>query len=196
MPAVSIIEPTSFRAMPWRNGLGTTIELLKQDRPDGDGFAWRLSKADVTADGAFSNFNGYDRTLLLLEGKGLTLDCDGTIHRLGKALQSAQFSGDDQTLATLHDGPVKDFNIMVDRQHCSARVSSATRPEESTIDLDSDILLVYAVDGELSLSGPEIVVPAIPPGHLCVVRDPLNGSLLCCGASHIAVQISHRAASA
>jgi environmental stress-induced protein Ves len=196
MTAVSIIEPASFRAMPWRNGLGTTIELLKQDLPDGDGFVWRLSMADVTVDGAFSNFSGYDRTLLLLEGKGLTLDCDGTIHRLGKALQSAQFSGDDQTLATLHDGPVKDFNIMVDRQHCSARVSSATRPEESTIDLDSDILLVYAVDGKLSLSGPEIDVPAIPPGHLCVVRDPVNGSLLCCGASHIAVQISHRAASA
>ena len=181
--------------MPWRNGLGTTIELLKQDLPDGDGFAWRLSMADVTTNGEFSNFGGYERTLLLLEGNGLTLDCDGAIHRLEKPLQSARFSGDDQTVATLHDGPVKDFNIMVQRQRCSARVSSAQHPDESTLDVNGDILLVYAVDGELNLSGPEISVPVILSGHLCVVQDPANGSLLCHGASHIAVQISYHPSS-
>jgi hypothetical protein len=178
--------------MPWRNGLGTTIELLKQDLPCGDGFAWRLSMADVTTNGAFSNFSGYQRTLLLLEGKGLTLESNGASHRLEKPLQSARFSGDDQTFATLHDGPVKDFNVMVQRQHCSARVSSALHPDESTLDVDGDILLVYAVDGELSLSVPEISVPS---GHLCVVQDPGKGSLMCRGASHIAVQISHHPSS-
>jgi environmental stress-induced protein Ves len=188
---ITIIEPASFRAMPWRNGLGTTIELLKQGLPDGKGFAWRLSMADVTTNGEFSNFSGYERTLLLLEGNGLTLACDGANHRLEKPLQSARFSGDDQTFATLHDGPVKDFNVMVRRQLCSARVSSSVHPDESTLDADGNILLVYAVDGELSLSGPEISVPVIPPGHLCVVQDPASGSLLCRGASHIAVQISY-----
>ena len=190
MTGATIIEPVNFHAMPWRNGLGTTIELLKQDLPDSNGFSWRLSMADVTTDGEFSNFSGYNRTLLLLEGNGLTLDCDNVIHRLEKPLQSARFSGDDQTVATLHDGPVKDFNIMVQRQHCSARVSSAQH-QESVLDVDGDILLIYAVDGELSLSGPEVSVQAIPSGHLCVVKDPVNGSWLCRGASHIAVQISH-----
>jgi hypothetical protein len=194
MTEVTIIEPASFSAMPWRNGLGTTIELLKQDLPDGNGFAWRLSMADVTTNGAFSNFSGYDRTLLLLEGNGLTLDCDGANHRLEKPLQSARFSGDDQTFATLHDGPVKDFNIMVQRQRCSARVSSAQH-QESAIDVDGDILLVYAVDGELNLSGPEISVPIILSGHLCVVQGPVNGSWLCRGANHIAVQIRHHPSS-
>ena len=194
MSDVTIIEPASFKAMPWRNGLGTTIELLKQDLPDGDGFAWRLSMADVTTNGEFSNFSGYDRTLLLLEGKGLTLDCDGAIHRLEKPLQSARFSGDDQTVATLHDGPVKDFNIMVQRQHCSARVSSAQH-QESVLDVDGDILLVYAVDGRLILSGPEIGAIGVPSGHLCVVQDPADGSWLCRGASHIAVQISYHPSS-
>jgi environmental stress-induced protein Ves len=194
MTEVTIIEPASFRAMPWRNGLGTTIELLKQDLPDGDGFAWRLSMADVTANGEFSNFSGYDRTLLFLEGNGLTLDCDGAIHRLEKPLQSANFSGDDQTCATLHDGPIKDFNIMVQRQHCSARVSCALR-QESTLDVDGDILLVYAVGGDLSLSGSETSVIGVPSGHLCVVQDPANGSWYCRDASHIAVQISYHPSS-
>jgi environmental stress-induced protein Ves len=192
---VTIIEPASFNAMPWRNGLGTTIELLKQDLTDGDGFAWRLSMADVTTNGEFSNFSGYARTLLLLEGNGLTLDCDGAIHRLEKPLQSANFSGDNQTCATLHDGPIKDFNIMVQLQHCSAQVSSAQHPDESVLDVDGEILLVYAVDGELSLSGPGISAPDVPSGHLCVVQDPANGSWLCRGASHIAVQISYHPSS-
>jgi hypothetical protein len=191
----NLIEPTSYRAMPWRNGLGTTIELLKQDLPDGDGFAWRLSMAEVATDGEFSNFSGYDRTLLLLEGNGLTLDCDGVSHRLEKPLQLARFSGDEQTRAILHDGPVKDFNIMARRRHCSARVSSAIHPAESTLDVDGDILLVYAVDGGLSLSGPDISTMSIPPAHLGVVQDPARGSWLCRGASHIAVQISHHPAS-
>jgi hypothetical protein len=190
----SIIEPTSYIAMPWRNGLGTTIELLKQDLPDGDRFAWRLSMAEVASDGKFSNFSGYDRTLLLLEGRGLSLDCAGVSHRLEKPLQLARFSGDEQTCATLHDGPVKDFNIMTQRRHCSARVCSAIHPEESTIDVDGDILLVYAVDGGLSLRGPDISATHIPPGHLGVVQGPVQGSWLCRGASHIAVQISHHPA--
>jgi len=177
--------------MPWRNGLGTTVELLKQDRADGDGFVWRLSMADVTTDGEFSNFAGYDRSLLLLEGNGLTLDCDGIQHRLEQPLQAARFRGEDATVASLHDGPVKDFNVMTSRQFCSAQVSSAVRAEASKLDVDADILLLYVVDDELAVHGLEINNLNIPSGHLYVVHDPARGSLHCHGASYIATQITH-----
>jgi len=186
-----ILGPDTFRAMPWRNGLGTTIELLKQDLPGDDGFAWRLSMADVTTDGEFSNFSGYDRTLLLLDGKGLTLDCGGVPQRLDKPLQAARFRGEDPTFATLHDGPVQDFNIMTRRQHCTAVVSSALHPAESTIDVDTDILLIYAVDGELKLSGVGLDNLNLPTQHLYVTHNPASGTLHCHGASHILVQITH-----
>jgi environmental stress-induced protein Ves len=187
----TILGPDTFRAMPWRNGLGTTIELLKQDLPDGDGFAWRLSMADVIADGEFSNFSGYDRTLLLLDGNGLMLDCAGVRQRLDKPLQAARFRGEDSTFATLPDGPVKDFNIMTQRQHCAARVTSAVHPAESTIDVAADILLVYAVDGELGMNGDGFADLKLPTGHLCVLRNPATASLHCGGASHILIQITH-----
>jgi len=186
-----ILGPDTFRAMPWRNGLGTTIELLKQDLPGDDGFAWRLSMADVTTDGEFSNFSGYDRTLLLLEGNGLTLDCGGVPQRLDKPLQAARFRGEDPTFATLHAGPVQDFNIMTRRQHCTAVVSSALHPAESTIDVDTDILLIYAVDGELKLSGVGLDNLNLPTQHLYVTHNPASGTLHCHGASHILVQITH-----
>jgi len=190
----TIHAPDTFLTMPWRNGLGTTIELLKQDLPQGEGFAWRLSMADVTTDGEFSNFSGYDRTLLLLDGNGqgnrLTLDCAGVRQRLDKPLQAARFRGEDSTFATLPDGPVKDFNIMTLRQHCAARVGSALHPAESTIDVAADILMVYAVDGELGINGDGFADLKLPAGHLCVLRDPTAASLHCGGASHIVIQIT------
>jgi hypothetical protein len=189
--AATILGPDTFRTMPWRNGLGTTIELLKQDLQDADGFAWRLSMAEVTTDGEFSNFSGYDRTLLLLEGNGLTLDCAGARQRLVKPLQAARFRGEDSTFATLSGGPVKDFNIMTRRQHCAARVTSAVHPAESTIDVAADILLVYAVDGELGMNGDGFADLKLPAGHLYVLRNPAIASLHCGGASHIVIQITH-----
>jgi environmental stress-induced protein Ves len=180
MTTATILGPDTFRAMPWRNGLGTTIELLKQDLPGGDGFAWRLSMADVTTDGEFSNFNGYDRTLLLLDGNGLTLDCAGVPQRLDKPLQAARFRGEDKTFATLFNGPVRD-----------AVVSSARHPAESTIDVAADTLLVYAVDGELELSGAGLADLNLPAEHLHVAHNPAAGPVHCRGASHILVQINH-----
>ena len=199
MHTLTILGPETFLAMPWRNGLGSTIELLKQDLPSSDGFAWRLSMAEVTTDGEFSNFSGYDRTLLLLEGKGLTLDCSGSDgsakypakHRLEKPLQAARFKGEEPTFASLHDGPIKDFNIMTQRQACEARVVSAVHPTESTIDVDADLLLIYAVDDELKLNGTGFAGLNLPAGHLCVLRDPENAPVQCRGASHILVQITY-----
>ena len=69
-----LFEPASFHRMQWRNGQGITIELLKHDADHGDEFNWRLSIASVSQNGEFSCFSGYDRTLILLEGNGVTLD--------------------------------------------------------------------------------------------------------------------------
>ena len=175
--------------MPWRNGLGSTVELLKGDLDDGSGFAWRLSMADVASDGEFSNFSGYDRTLLLLEGNGLTLDCADAVHRLEQPLQAARFRGEDATFATLHDGPVKDFNIMTLRRHCSARVDSQAQPGPVRIEVHADLLLVYAVDTELQVKLVHGVELRLPAQHLLVLRQPGSQEIVCSGAGFIATQI-------
>jgi len=61
-----IIDPGHYQPMPRRNGLGHTIELCRQNFADGEGFAGRLSMAEVTDNGEFSNFSDYDRVLLML----------------------------------------------------------------------------------------------------------------------------------
>lgn len=98
--------------MPWRNGGGTTTELVVDPA---ERFRFRASIADVNGSGPFSRFEGYDRHIMIVEGKGMTLACDGhgDIELLPFAPRS--FSGDWDVRGTLHDGPVRDFNWIVDR---------------------------------------------------------------------------------
>jgi environmental stress-induced protein Ves len=112
--------------MPWRNGLGTTTELARQNAPNADAgqpdFIWRISRADVISSGPFSNFTGVDRTLFLISGNGFTLNFATNEKRvLSQLYQSIQFSGDEPTSCTLLNGPCQDLNIMVSRAHASAR---------------------------------------------------------------------------
>jgi uncharacterized protein len=191
MLEVIIAKPASYRSMPWRNGLGSTLELLKQDLPGGDGFAWRLSMAEVSSDGEFSNFSGYDRTLLLLEGNGMTLLCDGHEQRLCEPLQAARFRGEGPTRARLHDGPIKDFNIMTQRQYCQAYVTSQSSTAPSAIEIDTDILLIYAVEAELRVDFDRLETWRLPARHLLISHNPTLQKLRCGGGSHIITQINY-----
>ena len=93
-------------------------------------------------------------------------------------------------MATLHDGPVKDFNVMTSRQHCNARVSAHAKHTATSIEVSANLLLIYAVTGELHLDSSDYGNPRIPPQHLLMVQDPVEESLSCRGASFIATQIS------
>jgi len=112
--------------MPWRNGLGTTTELARENTESG--FLWRLSRADVAADGPFSHFPGIDRILLLLSGAGLKLAFASREAVLDAPYASAKFAGDEPVFCTLLNGPCQDFNIMVDRARAAAKIEIARSP--------------------------------------------------------------------
>ena len=55
------LTKADYRTMPWANGLGQTVEMI---RVEGDqGLLWRLSMASVVEDGDFSIFPGIERNL-------------------------------------------------------------------------------------------------------------------------------------
>lgn len=116
-----LLNPDAYRVMPWKNGGGTTSELIIE--PEGadleSGFHWRLSMAEVGVSGPFSRFEGYDRTLLLLEGRGMWLEMAGQgAVELKHAFEPVRFSGDWTTTGTLLDGPCRDFNVITRRDRC------------------------------------------------------------------------------
>ncbi|MBC5766117.1 HutD/Ves family protein [Ramlibacter albus] len=96
--------------VPWRNGGGTTRELLAW--PDASDWQLRISVADVAQDGPFSKFDGIERWFAVLEGEGVRLDIDGVAHEVRRGSPPLRFDGGARVHATLLGGPTLDFNLM------------------------------------------------------------------------------------
>ena len=114
------------RRMPWKNGRGVTEELAvwpSGARFEQSDYDWRISTARVEASGAFSSFPTMDRTLVVIEGSGISL-CHGEEGRpsIVRRLEPHRFPGDEPTVSKLVDGPVTDFNVFVRRGTCSAAI--------------------------------------------------------------------------
>jgi environmental stress-induced protein Ves len=112
---VRILRAADRTATPWKNGGGVTREVAVWPPGAGmDDFEWRISLADVAADGPFSAFAGVDRVLTVIEGEGLVLDIDGRVTRLD-ALSPFAFPGEPSVAARLTAGTIRDLNVMVRR---------------------------------------------------------------------------------
>jgi environmental stress-induced protein Ves len=98
-----------FRVMPWANGRGTTTELWREDR-DGQLF-WRLSRARVVEDGAFSLLPGVARNLTVINGPGFDLVGEG-LHMRAVPFHPVAFGGELAIRAAGVTAPSDDFNVM------------------------------------------------------------------------------------
>lgn len=104
--ALQDITPT-----PWRNGFGTTRELVVF--PVREHWHWRLSVAEISRDGPFSRFDDVERWFAVLSGNGVRLSIDGTEQTLTRASAPVVFDGAALAQCRLVDGPTLDFNLMV-----------------------------------------------------------------------------------
>jgi hypothetical protein len=102
------------RRMPWANGGGTTAEVATGPENSG-AWHWRLSIADVEADGPFSSLPGIDRHILVAHGDGMALTIDGTTHIVRPGEPPLPFAGEAVTTCRLLGGPINDLNLMVRR---------------------------------------------------------------------------------
>lgn len=144
-----IIRLSDCPSQPWKNGLGSTREIAVQ--PSGAGsndFLWRVSIAEVDSAAPFSRFPGIDRQIALLDGNGfsMTLD-DNRVHPLTAPFEPFAFAGEATVAVNLVDGPTRDFNLMVRREHARGEVlvwrgPGAHWPDPSTV-------LVYCARGEI-----------------------------------------------
>jgi hypothetical protein len=112
MAQMKLLRSTDYRVMRWRNGGGTTTELVIDP---GERFRFRASIADVRESSPFSRFDGYDRHIMIVEGAGMTLACGAHGDLELEPFAPRFFSGDWDVHGTLRAGPVRDFNWIVDR---------------------------------------------------------------------------------
>ena len=149
-----VLRSASHRRMPWRNGGGETIEIVVS--PDGaglDDFDWRVSMALVASDGPFSSFPGVDRTLSLLEGRGIILSVEGRVPLgLTRLHEPVSFPADVPTSASLIGGPITDLNVMSRRGQISHAVRFAEVARQANIETRSPHVLVLAVAGSAAFT--------------------------------------------
>ena len=105
------VSLASVPPQPWKNGGGTTRELLAW--PTGADWRVRLSVAEVVADGPFSRFEGVQRWFAVLGGAGVRLVVNGVAHSVTSADGPLAFDGAADTQCALIDGATQDFNLML-----------------------------------------------------------------------------------
>ncbi|MBD9495040.1 MULTISPECIES: HutD family protein [unclassified Ensifer] len=114
---MKVLRAKDYKRMPWKNGGGETVEIaiIPENASLAD-FDWRVSMATVATDGPFSSFPGIDRTLSILQGKGMRLMIEGRKPALLTGETAPlPFPADVATSATLVDGPIVDLNVMTRR---------------------------------------------------------------------------------
>jgi environmental stress-induced protein Ves len=143
----STVHTDNVTPQPWRNGGGSTRELLA--RPSGEAWRVRVSVADVVADGPFSTYAEVARWFAVIDGAGVVLAVDGVEHRCTTAGAPLAFAGDADTRSRLIDGPTRDLNLML------RGVAGAMRsvvPGEAFRPQASECGLYATVAGELRTS--------------------------------------------
>lgn len=110
-PATRTIDAESVSPRPWRNGCGRTRELVAG--PGDRAWRWRVSLADIEADGPFSAFPGVRRWFAVVRGGGVELAFDGETRRLGPDDDPIAFDGAAAPGCRLPGGPTRDLNLML-----------------------------------------------------------------------------------
>jgi uncharacterized protein len=177
-----ILRAAGRTAVPWKNGGGVTREVAAWPEGAGfDDFLWRVSMAEVAADGPFSVFPGVDRILAVLEGR-LRLEVDAQPPRELGPGDAAAFPGDAPTYGVVLQGPVLDLNVMSRRSRIEARLertalSAAFRsPDGPSLAVATaparlstgEVLDPY--DGLLLDRGEVVSLKALQPGVLWAAR--------------------------
>lgn len=163
------VEIDAIAPQPWRNGGGLTREVAAWP-PGAAAFDWRVSVAEIDADGPFSGFPGLSRHIALLRGAGLRLrdGAGGPEHRLDALGALFAFDGASAVRATLPGGPVRVLNLMCRRGAAVAAVEVLDAARDLPPGHAGGATLLLPLRGAWQLDGPR---PALlRPGTLLLSR--------------------------
>lgn len=169
---IKIIPSADFVTTPWKNGKGITTELAISPNGTLENFDWRLSIASVSENGLFSNFSGYLRNLVLIEGQGITLiHNENTRDELIEVLDFTTFDGGSSTYGEITQGAIKDFNIMTASARCQADVKTYPQFIEQNITCNG-LVFVYSISSDISVSDRQDGHHKVKQGDLLQLTSP------------------------
>lgn len=146
--AIRLIDPATFRTVPWKNGGGTATDIAVAE--DADGVVWRVGTAAILQDGPFSDYEGVTRTFTIVEGPGVHLDFPGEGTRTLGRDQPTRFAGAPAPFCRLREGQVATaFNLLTRDGAAGGDVAILTggRTERAP----ADVVILFALEGNWSL---------------------------------------------
>jgi uncharacterized protein len=155
---IRLLKAADRAAVPWKNGGGVTHDVIVS--PAGatlETFDWRISIAEIAADGPFSRFPGIDRKLAVLKGKvALTVE-GGAPAVLDPNTDPLDFHGESAVEGRLVDGPSTDLNVMTRRGRFTSKLSkySSIQPKFKT-----SINVIIALNSLTITSGNRLIAMA------------------------------------
>jgi environmental stress-induced protein Ves len=177
---VDVLTPDQFKTQPWKNGRGTTHEVMIEP-PEATvetGFVWRLSIADVKVDAPFSEFPGCDRTMVVFDGMGMILEFPMGRREQVEPFGVFRFPGEVPCTGKLIDGAVSDLNAMTLRlkaRHATRIIDVDVMPRTmlaTTLKASAPVVAVLAVDRavRIRVEGRDY---AVDPGAALITRGVL-----------------------
>ena len=129
------IRLSDVEATPWKNDGGVTREIATGVSLDSKvEWGWRFSIANVDQGGPFSLFPGIDRFIAVIDGDGMDLVRDNGSTIALDPFQPVAFSGDDILVGHLRDGPVRDLNVMVQRNDFESTLDIQYGPQVYSVE--------------------------------------------------------------
>jgi len=158
MAGWTIRRAADLVAAPWRNGLGTSREIVTRTLPDG-ALGWQVSIAELVQDAVFSDYPHCERVFTPIAGDPPPeLAFDGGGFAPCPVLVPKRFPGDVPTLSRI-PAPGRAFNAIADRRHYTIEVSvvpvsgSAAAPDPAAGEV-----VVYCHSGRVAV-GADLLGP-------------------------------------
>lgn len=143
----NIVRLDEVAPTPWKNGGGTTRELIAW--PNSDQWVWRMSVAEVNQGGPFSSFQGVQRWFAVLSGTGVTLEVADTEHLSSHTLtgDSAPFCFDGAAAVNCHllGGVTQDFNLMLQKNQTQGQMKRVSGAHKLSVKASPEVQKIVAV---------------------------------------------------
>lgn len=149
----TVIRGASLQSVPWRNGHGTTRNIVTRLARDGH-MLWQVGVAELAADAPFSSFPHCDRVFTPVEGDPpVELSFEGGAFTPCPLLVPLRFAGERACRCRV-TAPGRAFNAIADRRHAAASVEVLRLGAGDAVPApEAPDVLVYCLSGAIAACG-------------------------------------------
>ena len=147
----TVLRAADLKSVPWRNGQGTTRDILTVSAPHGR-LLWQVSIADLVRDADFSDFTGFERIFTPIANP-VELSFDDGLFAACPALAPVPFAGETRTRCRVRNGPTQAFNAVWDRTAYAVTVGVLHVASGGRIKADGAISVLHCLQGMIALGG-------------------------------------------